>query len=89
MRTYTLAFSIVAHLAGVAALVVAPLVANDVLPDPRVAIPYMHVVPTPLPPPPAVAQHNRAASTRFRRGPGCRSDRFQTGDNDRAGRSDV
>jgi protein TonB len=62
MRTYTLAFSIVAHLVGVAVLVVAPLFATGELPDPHIAIPYIQVVPTPMPPPPAI-QRSTGAQT--------------------------
>lgn len=55
MRIYTLTLSIVVHLAAVFALVVVPLVATDVLPDPRRAFEFVMVTPlvVPSPPPPA------------------------------------
>ena len=62
MRTYTLAFSIVAHFLGVAVLIVVPLFATDVLPDPRIAIPWMPITTAPLPPPPAI-QRSTGAQT--------------------------
>jgi protein TonB len=52
MRTYTLLFSIAAHLAIVGALFVVPIVATNVLPMPRRAMIFTVVTP-PLPPPPA------------------------------------
>jgi protein TonB len=52
VRVYTLALSIVVHVAAVAALIVVPLVATDVLPEPWRAVEYITVVPPPLEPPP-------------------------------------
>jgi periplasmic protein TonB len=52
MRTYTLAFSIVAHLLVVAILVVTPIVANGDLPEPRRAFDFITVRPAEPPPPP-------------------------------------
>jgi protein TonB len=54
VRVYTLALSILAHVAAVVALIVAPLVATDVLPEPWRAVEYIEVMPAsidPLPPP--------------------------------------
>jgi protein TonB len=51
MRTYTLAFSIVVHLVVVAILVVTPIVANGVLPEPRRAFDFITVRPVEPPPP--------------------------------------
>jgi periplasmic protein TonB len=53
MRTYTLAFSILIHLIIVAALIVSPIVANDVLPAPRRAIDFIVAEPIATPPIPA------------------------------------
>jgi periplasmic protein TonB len=58
MRIYTLALSIIAHVIGVLAVVVATLVATDVLPEPRRATEFIEVaaiVPRAVPPPPAAA----------------------------------
>ena len=54
MRTYTLAFSIVVHAFLVAALVIAPLVANTVLPEPRYWVKWHDAIPVSVedPPPP-------------------------------------
>jgi len=57
VRVYTLALSIVVHVAAVFALVVAPLVATDVLPAPWRAVEYIQVMPARVePPPPPVRQ---------------------------------
>lgn len=53
MRYYTLAFSILVHLTIVLMVVIVPLVATDVLPDPRRAVEYIQVDPVPPPRPPA------------------------------------
>lgn len=55
MRTYTLALSIVVHVLAVTAIVLTPLVANDMLPEPRRAFEFITVRPVmpPSPPPPA------------------------------------
>ncbi len=53
MRPYTLAFSIVIHLLVVGALIVAPLVATDVLPEPRRAVEFNEVMPIEAPTLPA------------------------------------
>jgi periplasmic protein TonB len=52
MRTYTLAFSSVVHMVVVAILVVTPIVANGVLPEPRRAFDFITVRPVEPPPPP-------------------------------------
>lgn len=52
MRVYTLALSILAHVVAVVALVVAPLVATDVLPEPWRAVEYIEVMPGRIDPPP-------------------------------------
>jgi protein TonB len=69
MRTATLTLSIVAHVMGACALIIAPLYATDTLPEPRTATEFIRVVPlaTPTPPPvrldrtPRVAAHRDAA----------------------------
>jgi protein TonB len=53
MRYYTLAFSIVVHLTIVLMVVIVPLVATDVLPEPRRAVEYIQVSPVRPPQPPA------------------------------------
>jgi protein TonB len=53
MRYYTLAFSILVHLTIVLVVVIVPLVATDVLPEPRRAVEYIQVDAVPPPPPPA------------------------------------
>ena len=55
MRTYTLGFSIFIHLLLIGALVISPIVANDVLPEPRRAVEFIEVrpmEPPSIPPPP-------------------------------------
>lgn len=52
MRVYTLAVSVLAHLVAVIALIVAPLVATDVLPEPRRVLEYLQVMPAVIQPPP-------------------------------------
>ena len=52
MRTYTLAFSIVVHCLVGVGVVVAPIVANDTLPEPRRAFEWITVLPVEPPPPP-------------------------------------
>jgi len=54
MRKYTLVFSIVAHAIAVAALIIAPALATDELPEPRRTSEWILVVPDPPPPPPTV-----------------------------------
>jgi len=63
MRTYTLAFSIVIHSIIVGALVVSPIVANDVLPTPRRALAFTEVeaVPPPKIPTPPLAGRKDAS----------------------------
>jgi protein TonB len=51
VRVYTLALSIVVHVAAVAALIVVPLVATDVLPEPWQAVEFITVGPLPIEPP--------------------------------------
>ena len=65
MRTYTLAFSILVHLLIVGGLVVVPIVATDVLPEPRRAVEFIEVraVPTPSIPAPPRTGKRVAAST--------------------------
>ena len=60
MRVYTLALSIVAHVAAVAALIVVPLVATDVLPEPWRAVEFITVGPLPIEPPPPPMQREAA-----------------------------
>ena len=54
MRVYTLVLSIVVHLAAIGAVIVVPLVATDVLPEPRRAVEFIEVRPIEIttPPPP-------------------------------------
>ena len=58
MKKYTLVFSIAAHVIGACALVIVPLLADDVLPQPRRATEFIQVVPLapPAPEPPHVAR---------------------------------
>ena len=63
MRTYTLAFSIVVHLLAVGAIVLTPLVANDVLPEPRRASEFITVTPLLPPPPPPPPRRNARHDT--------------------------
>ena len=53
MRVYTLALSVVTHLLAVAAVVMIPLYATDVLPEPYRAVEFVRVVPV-IPDPPPV-----------------------------------
>jgi len=52
VRVYTLAMSVLAHLVAVTWLIVVPLVATDVLPEPRHALEYLVVMPAIMPPAP-------------------------------------
>ena len=54
MRTATLTLSIVAHAIGVCALIIAPLLATDTLPEPRSATEFIRVTPLVPPTPPPV-----------------------------------
>jgi protein TonB len=58
MRKYTLVFSIATHVVAACALVIVPLLANDVLPEPRRATEFIQVVPLspPAPEPPHVVR---------------------------------
>lgn len=56
MRVYTLVLSILAHLAAITAVIVVPLVATDVLPQPRRAVEFITVRPIEIVPPPPPAQ---------------------------------
>jgi protein TonB len=60
VRVYTLALSIVVHVAVLAALIVAPLVATDVLPEPWRAVEYVTVVSPPVEPPPPPVRRDTA-----------------------------
>ncbi len=66
MRTYTLGFSIVVHLLAVALVVVTPIVATDVMPQPPRAFDFITVSPVE---PPRLPQH-RGAAIRLRPVPG-------------------
>ena len=60
MRVYTLVLSIVVHLAAIGAVIVVPLIATDVLPEPRRAVEFIEVRPIEIvPPPPPVQQRHR------------------------------
>lgn len=61
MRTYTLAFSILVHLLIVGVVIVAPIVANDALPEPRRAIDFIVVKPMA---PPSIPSPPRAGGSR-------------------------
>ena len=63
MRTCTITISIVVHVAGVCAAVMAPLFATDELPAPRTAMEFIHVVPLPEPPAPPPRTVARATVT--------------------------
>lgn len=52
MRVYTLVLSILVHLAAIGAVIVVPLVATDVLPEPRRAVEFIEVRPIEIEPPP-------------------------------------
>ena len=58
MRKYTLVFSIATHVVAACVLVIAPLLASDVLPEPRRATEFIQVVPLApsAPEPPHVAR---------------------------------
>lgn len=59
MRAYTLVLSIVVHLAAIGAVIVVPLIATDVLPEPRRAVEFVEVRPIEIePPPPPIQQRN-------------------------------
>ena len=62
MRKYTLVFSIAAHVVAACGLIIAPLLATDVLPEPRRATEFIQVVPIapPAPPPPRLARPSAA-----------------------------
>ena len=60
MRVYTLVLSILVHLAAIGAVIVVPLVATDVLPEPRRAVEFLVVRPVVIePPPPPVEQRTQ------------------------------
>ena len=54
MRTCTLALSVIAHLLALTLVVVIPLFATDVLPEPHRAIDFVEVMPVVIPPPPPI-----------------------------------
>ena len=54
MRICTLALSVIAHLLGLTLVVVIPLFATDVLPEPHRAIEFVEVMPVVVPPPPPI-----------------------------------
>jgi periplasmic protein TonB len=54
MRICTLALSVIAHLLVLALVVVIPLFATDVLPEPHRAIEFVEVMPAVIPPPPPI-----------------------------------
>ena len=54
MRACTLALSVIAHLLLLALVVVIPLFATDVLPDPHRALEFVEVMPVSIPSPPPV-----------------------------------
>lgn len=54
MRVYTLALSVIAHLLLLALVVVIPLLATDVLPDPHRVLEFVQVMPTIIQPPPPI-----------------------------------
>ncbi len=58
MRIFTLTLSILVHVAAVIAVVVVPIIATDVLPEPRRTMEFQHIVPiTIAPPPPLRPRH--------------------------------
>ena len=54
MRTCTLALSVIAHLLVLTLVVVIPLFATNVLPEPHRAIEFVEVMPVVVPPPPPI-----------------------------------
>lgn len=54
MRICTLALSVIAHLLGLTLVVVIPLFATDVLPEPHREIEFVEVMPVVVPPPPPI-----------------------------------
>jgi periplasmic protein TonB len=52
VRVYTAVLSIVVHLAAIGAVIVVPLVATDVLPEPRRAVEFIEIRPIDIVPPP-------------------------------------
>lgn len=72
MRTYTLAFSIFVHLLIVGMVVVAPIVATDVLPEPRRAIDFIVVrpiAPPSIPSPPRAGRPRSSKTSDMRAAP--------------------
>jgi len=61
VRAYTLVLSIVVHLAAIGAVIVVPLVATDVLPEPRRAVEFIEVRPIEITPPPPPASRQTQA----------------------------
>jgi protein TonB len=61
VRIYTLALSVVAHLLVLAGIVVVPLVATDVLPEPHRTVQYIHVIAPPVMPPPVRPHESQPA----------------------------
>jgi len=64
MRAVTVTLSIVAHVIGVCALIIAPLLATDALPEPRSATEFIRVVPLVPPAPPPVRRPPSTAVAR-------------------------
>ena len=58
-RVYTLGLSVVTHVLVVAAVVMIPLYATDVLPEPYRAVAFVHVTPIVPDPPPLLSQRER------------------------------
>ena len=61
MRKYTLVFSVIAHAVAIAAVIIAPALATDELPEPRRATEFI-IVNAVMPPPPAVPIQRAAAT---------------------------
>ena len=64
MRAYTLVLSIVVHAAAVGAVIVAPLIATDALPEPRRAVEFIQVRPIEITPPPPPSRPRSAEPPR-------------------------
>ena len=63
MRVYTLGLSVITHVLVVAAVVMIPLYATDVLPEPHRAVAFVHVTPIVPDPPPLLSQRERRTET--------------------------
>ena len=63
MRVYTLVLSILVHVVAIGALIVVPLIATDVLPEPRRAVQFIEITPIDIEPPPPPVQRRAQQNT--------------------------